>query len=362
MGYATVESLLAEVSHNMTTTNMSRHSRGSVGQKSGPPMRVVKPSSANNSPRNSAVMGRRMTDGAYRRRMALLEQGARDTIPLTTNHGLQISQHLPLSRPVSWHPASQVPQNYSTYVDSTYQMYDVQPSPIVYSSYNSPTSTFSTLSGPIYGYEQQHYIPQVRHSYHPTSYTQQQINTLPLHSVQQDQEPMYAQDWNYFAAHGFGDSSTTPPTPENFLPIQHPEPSLQEDSIPYQPLDDTDDGEELIGLGLYDTPETKSSHLDPQLDNYRALMMAQMMGTPYRRPEPVGKGLKLEETWAPPATEDDEDSDRDGDGDAEEEEEEEKESSVVETVVPQSNLVVQPHYATYPSQPEVYTYGGATWF
>lgn len=179
-----------------------------------------------------------------------------------------------------------------------------------------------------------------------------------MQSVPQDNESLYAQDWNYFAAHGFEDSSTTPPTPENFLPIQHPEPSFQEDAIPYQPLDDADDGEELIGLGLYDTPETKSPQSDPQLDNYRALMMAQMMGTPYRRPEPTGKGLKLEETWAPPAAEDDEESDKDGEGDDEEEEE----SIPEEVVLPQGNAMVQPQYATYPQQPTMHSYGGATWF
>jgi hypothetical protein len=48
-------------------------------------------------------------------------------------------------------------------------------------------------------------------------------------------------------------------------------------------------------------------------------MLSQLFGTGYRRPEPTGKGLKLEETWAPPASDDGEDSDQDGEADEEEE-------------------------------------------
>lgn len=129
-------------------------------------------------------------------------------------------------------------------------------------------------------------------------------------------------DWSNFATNGFEDSSTTPPTPENFLPIQHPEPTFPaEDAIPYHPLDDSDEGEELIGMGLYDAPEIKSPPSDPYLDNYRASMLSQHLGTPYRRPEPAGKGLKLEEGWKPPGSEDGEDSDDDGDAEDEEVEE-----------------------------------------
>jgi hypothetical protein len=141
-------------------------------------------------------------------------------------------------------------------------------------------------------------------------------------------------DWSNFATNGFEDSTTAPPTPKNFLPIQHPEPNFPtEDSIPYHNLSDPEsDGEELIGMGLYDPPEISKVPSDPQLDNYRALMMSQLLGTAYRRPETPGKGLKLEETWNPPASDDgeeDDDSEQDGEG---EEEEQSASESVVNTV------------------------------
>lgn len=373
MGFSTVETLLDEASQNMAAGNMSRNSRGSMGQKAGSAMRVVKPSSTNNSPRNSATLGRRMTDGAYRRRLAMLEQGTRDVVPFVTNHGLQ-QPSLPSNRPVSWHPNSQAPQSYQVYqqpiqADNLYQMFNYQPSPIVYSSYNSPSSSFSPELGYIYGYEQQQQqqqqpqILQNRHSYHTSNYAPQQPTLLsqPIQQQSQDADPsMYSHfDWNTFAAQGFEDASTTPPTPENFLPIQHPEPSFQEDAIPYQPLDDADEGEELIGLGLYDAPEAKSPQSDPQLDNYRALMMAQMMGTPYRRPEPTGKGLKLEETWAPPASEDGDDSDQDGEGD----DEQEVTAPQVDASSFQGNNSILPSNAGYfvPSQQDMHAFNTTGW-
>ena len=88
------------------------------------------------------------------------------------------------------------------------------------------------------------------------------------------------------------------------------------ETIPYQPLlDDEDTGEELLGLGLYDTP--KSPEADPQLNNYNSIMMNTFMGHSHKRPEAVestGKGLKLEEGWTPPSDEDDE---QDGEGEDE---------------------------------------------
>lgn len=124
------------------------------------------------------------------------------------------------------------------------------------------------------------------------------------------------------------ESSTSPPTPENFLPIQHPDTTLPaDDAIPYHSLSDSEpDGEILQGLGLYDSPEiSKAPPSDPQLDNYRSLVMSQLLGTAYRKTEPesTGKGLKLEETWNPPPSDDDDDEDddeKDGEGEDDDEE------------------------------------------
>jgi hypothetical protein len=56
-----------------------------------------------------------------------------------------------------------------------------------------------------------------------------------------------------------------------------------------QVMEEEDDGKELVGMGLYDLPDSTSS----------------WNGT--------GKGLKLEETWQPPEDDDDDESDEEDD-------------------------------------------------
>jgi hypothetical protein len=209
-------------------------------------------------------------------------------------------------------------------VTNPYQMFDAPPTPAVYSGYTSPSSTFSPLSAPFNGYEQPQYSflepPTSSHTdqNYPVQHLQDSERSpqnLAVYSNANVDSSTYSQfDWNNFAVNGFERPTSSPPTPENFLPIQHPDPSFPtEESIPYHPLsDDEPEGEELIGMGLYDSPEVaKTPSSDPHLDNYRSLMISQFLGSGYRRPEPVGKGLKLEETWEPPASDDEEDEDDD---------------------------------------------------
>lgn len=311
-----------------------------------------------------------MNDGAYRRRLAMMEPNMLVAGGYIANDGLQVPQQPRASRPVSWHPASHsVPQQtYQTYnaqasdMNRQYQFYDLSSAPSVYSGYASPDSTFSPLSLP-YGHEQEQYLSNPHTSYSTSQFIGQQQQFVP-HQIE-DPAPqnssntdssMYSHfDWNNFATNGFDNSSTAPPTPDNFLPIQHPEPAFSpEESIPYHPLEDneSDDGEELIGMGLYDTPEiSKSPAADPQLDNYRALMMSSLLGSGYvppRRAEPTGKGLKLEETWSPPSDDEDQDDDEQ-DGEGEDEEPEVKIEETVSNVIPHHHEAapVQRNYGNY---------------
>jgi hypothetical protein len=314
-------------------------------------MRVAKPNSTSNSPRGSAGLGRRrtvMADGAYRRRLAMMDQNvaAGGTIQ---NDGLQVPAYP--TRPVSWHPSSHLaPQpvyqgafQVPTPEINQLQMYDLPPTPAIYSGYTSPSSTFSPLSLPYSGYEQQMSYPHNSNSYQTnnnfnidqTPYLQQPAQNFVSQSTSIVDSSMYSHfDWNNFAVNGFESSSTAPPTPENFLAIQHPDPTFPaEESIPYHPLSDSDDGEELIGMGLYDTPEpAKTLSSDPQLDNYRSLMMSHLLGVA-RRVEPTGKGLKLEETWNPPPSDDEEeeeeeDDEQDGEGESDDEDTTEQSTSI----------------------------------
>ncbi|ESZ96525.1 hypothetical protein SBOR_3027 [Sclerotinia borealis F-4128] len=334
MGYDELQMYLAaqpSLSRNrMSTPN---------GQRNMTPMRVAKSSSASNSPRGPVKQNRRrtlMSDKPYQRQMNMIgQQQMMATNDWESNDGLSSQMPIRSNRPVSWHPSSQqqmyqpmqsmdafpYPQEYYNYDVST---------PAVYSGYASPDLSLSPVSMP---FSEDHH-----NSYPftaaPTSYAFDQMynsdhttleNTMmdvQASYTNNNQDPtMYSHfDWNHFAANGFEDG-TAPPTPDSFLPIQHPEPSFtSEESIPYHSLSgDELEGEELIGMGLYDTPDhSKTSPSDPQLDNYR-MMSSQHFGNSYRRPEPARKSLRLEETWQPPCERDDDKDDED-DGEGEDEE------------------------------------------
>lgn len=289
-----------------------------------------------------------MADSPYRRMAPVAGQQIVPSMStgLVSNDGLQVPTRS--NRPVSWHPSSQqMPQQCQPYYQApTYDFNNQQfnylpPTPAVYSGYTSPASNFSPASMPYTGYEPQQYFPELQQQQYlasQPSYIMEaatQYSPSSLADLNSTTYPQYG--WNNFAANSF-ESTTAPPTPENFLPIQHPEPSFpSEDSIPYQSLDDDESGDDLVGLGLYDTPEAaKSPEPDPQLDNYR--MMNQLLGSNYRRPEPVGKGLKLEEGWTPPS-EDENDDDEEADGEGEDEEEEKQAEPVQNQAMPQGNWV-----------------------
>ena len=232
LGYATVETLLGDVSKQMSLSNLTRFSRGSNGQNQGSTggsMRVAKPNSTSNSPRGSIGLGRRrtvMTDGPHRRRVAMMDQNmvASTSAGLVPNDGLQVLSRS--NRPVSWHPSSyQAPQQHyqPTYPTPTFdfnsqaQYFNIPPTPAVYSGYTSPSSTFSPLSMPYTGYEQQEAqqqsnfhdtsaVPQPMLSYtfsQPVTMGQQAQNygAAPIQNVDQT---MYSHfDWNNIATKGF---------------------------------------------------------------------------------------------------------------------------------------------------------------
>lgn len=257
-----------------------------------------------------------------------------------SNDGLQIPTRS--NRPVSWHPSSQMaPQSLynSAYQapapnsQADFQIFDLPSTPVVYSGYGSPDSTFSPISMPYVAYEQQYpYTESSIPHYSNEGYSSDLSTTQATIQSENTDSLMYSHfDWGNFATNGF-ESSTAPPTPDNFLPIQHPDSTLPaDDAIPYHSLSDSEpEGEILQGLGLYDTPEiSKSPPSDPQLDNYRALVMSQLLGPAYRKAEPesVGKGLKLEETWNPPPSDDEDDEDDDDEQDGEGEDDDETERS-----------------------------------
>ncbi|KAG7127704.1 hypothetical protein HYQ46_010395 [Verticillium longisporum] len=244
-------------------------------------MRVVKPTSANSSPRSTMAARRRtlMGDGslAARRRQQVVDQ---NVWPLTQE--MPSAQTRP-SRPLSWHPSSYYHGQMSAPAQQHLAHYP-------FPTYND----YELASG-----MQSHYSPP--------------FPVLP--TCDYGSSNTTTSQWNSFAAHGF--NSTSPPTPENLPQAQQQQPVVSsEDAIPYEPLNEAEEeGEILVGMGLYDAPDKYED--DPQLSHSRSAMSS-LLGASYRGQEGTGKGLKLEESWQPPESED-EDEDGEGEGEASDE-------------------------------------------
>lgn len=209
---------------------------------------------------------------------------------------------------------------------------NLPPTPAVYSGQASPLSTVSPLCLPYAAPSQ----PQAAPAYisQDTWNAAQFIPNYAANGSPEETEPFPsftmgqgAFDWDGgLAAQGFP-MCTAPPTPDEFQPVQQSQPTVPpEESIPYQPLEEPEEeeGEILVGMGLYDPPNKTES--DPGLDNYRTTT-SQLLGTTYRR----GQGWKLEEAWEPPASDDEEDGEGDG-----EEEEAEKDKATESTTAEQN--------------------------
>lgn len=248
------------------------------------------------------------------------------------------------ARPVSWHPSTQLSQAYqipsvsnqqSQYPFPNYCDYDfysppaqMPSTPAAYSAYSSPVSTFSPLVLPSYStYE----LPQTQAytspvwamsaaPFAPSTMTNVQTpgldstvtydvsSTTPVYV-----DPSYSPaSWTNVSSTGYTHHVTAPPTPEDMPNVQLPEPGVvakQEPAAyatPELKSDELaeDDGDILVGLGLYDPPEKLG-----------------LLGASF---EPTGKGLRLEDAWEPPVVDDDEEEDDeedDGEGDAESDDE-----------------------------------------
>ena len=166
--------------------------------------------------------------------------------------------------------------------------------------------------------QQQQQQQQMQSSQSQVYYDQQQPHSqMQMHS-QINTGSSTASEWNSFATHGFKSAPRTPPDNNYFSaaePAQARIPSEGSIVACQEQDDEQQEGEILVGMGLYDPPEKEI--MDPTLQSYRS-SVAQLLGAAYTYPEPTGKGLKLEDAWEPPENLDDEDDDdNDEDRDAE---------------------------------------------
>ncbi|KAF4998075.1 hypothetical protein FGRMN_3438 [Fusarium graminum] len=324
------DTMLDERTHQMACSQTSRRfSRGSNGQRSSGAMRVVKPTSANNSPRSSSLMARRktlMNDGNSQRRQQQIMEQLSSFCDVEPQQPIQRS-----SRPVSWHPSSYGQQSQAQMQQPAYALASGHLPADQHDFYGnyahiSPMMGSTSCGTSPLAFSQP---PLAYHSADGMAYNPYEGTNMSQHSpatsMIMDGSHMSATtpadttysngwDWNTFIMHGFG--STTPPTPES-LPQNHlAQPAVSED-LHYQALEDAseEEGEILVGMGLYDAPEKYNE--DPQLNNYRSTVSS-LLGSSFRSQEPRGKGLKLEETWEPPKSDEEEDEE-----DEEEEDDEE---------------------------------------
>lgn len=237
------------------------------------------------------------------------------------------------ARPMSWHPSTQLLQNQpqmstqqtqypfpSCYDYESYaQPAQLPPTPAAYSAYSSPVSTFSPLTIPYSAYE----LPQQSYTSPIWNVAGTQTTANVMGSGEQTQVatfdassayasvpvPNYVESsyspvsWVNAPAVGYSQNMTAPPTPEDLPKAQQVEPLVKlEPYVASEANQEEDEGDILIGLGLYDPPEKLPYSEEGGLLNASF--------------EPKGKGLKLEDAWEPPVS-DDEDEEEDGEGEAE---------------------------------------------
>lgn len=256
---------------------------------------------------------------------------------LSVNQGIQTTPNERPTRPVSWHPTTHVQpqlqylQQQPSYPFTMPAMYADQqemiamhpqysPMLAAYSNNTSPSSAFSPL--PV-SYPGVHTVGHLNSNgwdimdraascYPPLTERHYSSESCPPleHVIDDKAASSNTLDWNNFIIHGF--NTTSPPTPDSFVQVQQAQPVVSEASIPYQPLEEPEEeGEILVGMGLYDTPDKYEE--DPHLNNYRSTVSS-LLGSAYLPQEPKGKGLKLEETWEPPKSDDsEEDQDEEDD-------------------------------------------------
>ena len=246
----------------------------------------------------------------------------------------------PSVRPVSWHPSSMgfvQPRPASTYDVSNrhslvgYQTVDVNgmPTPMTYPDSNSEVFTDNMFSLDAAATPYQSGVGYCYGSgYDPTDL---RLNTAFQNGISMDghsQMTNMTASGNYNSASSGAFSTqtwaeslsyTAPPTPD-LLPIQNTSDLWQNEDAKLPPLP-RKDSKELVGMGLYDSPERSSIPMDTISDDNSTIYMSERHGS-------TGKGLKLEETWEPPEEDegsDDEDAEDDEiDEAAEQREEEEK--------------------------------------
>ncbi|KAL2179135.1 uncharacterized protein P884DRAFT_175821, partial [Thermothelomyces heterothallicus CBS 202.75] len=373
-GTYTVDAFLNQLSRQLIG-NTRRYSRGANGQqRGGNGMRISKPGSASNSPRSSTMQARRRTligdgfRGGLQTMSPAMEQIRLPTPAAETpNEHFYERQTTRPARPVSWHPSSQndaqqplyalpdaAAYPYAAYNDAEIlaSLQQFPPTPAIYSGYASPAEPFSPLSLPYSSFsssQQPVYSPvsqplQMPHqqqappfspvtcsSDYPAAAALSDIPYLPLPQAAAD-VPAWEQAQPAIAA--TFSQQTAPPTPEDFACSLGPSLAVETAAGQQQPTkpdataeqtcqpviyeeddDDEPEGEILYGMGLYDAPDHS------KVPTLHQSVVLSLLGSTRDREEDVdtgkGLGLKLEDPWEPPASDDEDEGEGEGEGESE---------------------------------------------
>lgn len=277
------------------------------------------------------------------------------------------------ARPMSWHPVAtndgnmdmnwQTMSAYSSPMSMEYQMMaqqsqmgvpnyiQQQPAPILSTPNYSPIEQ-QQLQYAQNMYALSHAHPQPMNTFVPSQPVTPSLFPTQSFPMQESYAPypynnlvetnVTPQDWSLYntldvpsqffsnVTSRTGSASTAPPTPESFPNYDAPKCLEQEKEWNIE-VDDEDDSEVLVGMGLYDEPEKKGEDC--------VIEYGPVVSRFGREDKPQGKGLKLEETWEPPATEDDEEEGGEQDAEGEEEENVPEQQAVQSVNVPTAQQV-----------------------
>lgn len=287
--------------------------------------RILKPRSASNSPHSAVRRRTTISHGSvpqYRQRQSQVYRA-----PI--EDALLASAVYQQCRPMSWHPTSQQPVVYNNMGRATYPPPTNDISQALQPALPSSNGLENLSSYPISGES----MPITDFSglqlYEAASGTPQsnfpQMNASPIDTMSWDMSsstfPCISQDpsqgWaldgvsmadgmpsSYIPDFGqesvqSSDDFTGPPTPD-FLPIQQfPDASA---SCPDLTSKSESSADELVGVGLYDEPDTSLA------DNSMLGGFNEVQGS-------KGKGLKLEETFTPTSDDEEDDGEDETEGD-----------------------------------------------
>ncbi|MCJ1337944.1 hypothetical protein MMC09_003228 [Bachmanniomyces sp. S44760] len=313
---ANVDALLHDVSNHMARAQLARQISASSSMNTRRrAARVLKTNSTGSSPQK---VQRRRTTAAHKSMKHPLEIYATGAQTQQVG-GLSAAELWPgvSVRPVSWHPTSFNPNprsSHTSYNDTSatcsiprYQTVDINGLPTPRTEPDSdhgvhvdPSFTLDGSSGMYYPHTMSYAgYPSFDGNGHP-SYQATQVDDLdhshfsglPMSHDFPVQSTM--DDWTQACNSSLDavTSMTAPPTPD-FLPIQQPVQPVQNiRTNAKQPRRKR--SKELVAMGLYDSPDDEFSPI--ATTGYHSF---QDMN------QPIGKGLKLEETWEPPEEEED---------------------------------------------------------